>query len=338
MALLKGHASASAPAQAARAGKPTRAPSCRVNSRHDQVAKDSAIVLECQSTSSSSVGVGRREALRSVLLTGIATGMVAFLAPPPLPSSAKVSIASVMKGEDGERDIQMTARQVATDGSHGVRRGPGARGTRASEQCAGLQAGCSSGPAETINRMGNLFACRPLCMCLSGGSRREAGLGFAAHHPAHHPSCTCCHSQVVAKSPVLPFHPAKPPALPLPRRPTFCISQRQPCSPHLTRAATTAGLPRSHATGSASPVTRFWVVLLPSLYRASTPLSGIRTSLVSPGRGEAPRSGGLVVAHVVGSLEDGTVFLDTRVGGRRVGQHSRHDSGEGAVGRRYGHR
>lgn len=152
MALLKGHASASAPAQAARAGKPTRAPSCRVNSRHDQVAKDSAIVLECQSTSSSSVGVGRREALRSVLLTGIATGMVAFLAPPPLPSSAKVSIASVMKGEDGERDIQMTA-------------------------------------------------------------------------------------------------------------------------------------------------------------------SGIRTSLVSPGRGEAPRSGGLVVAHVVGSLEDGTVFLDTRAVG-----------------------
>ncbi|KAG2449510.1 hypothetical protein HYH02_005654 [Chlamydomonas schloesseri] len=43
--------------------------------------------------------------------------------------------------------------------------------------------------------------------------------------------------------------------------------------------------------------------------------SGIRMSLVSAGRGEAPASGSLVLVDVVGQLEDGTVFLDTRVEG-----------------------
>ncbi|GLC33400.1 hypothetical protein PLESTB_000071500 [Pleodorina starrii] len=43
--------------------------------------------------------------------------------------------------------------------------------------------------------------------------------------------------------------------------------------------------------------------------------SGIRMSLLSSGRGEAPSSGSVVLVDVVGSLEDGTVFLDTRAEG-----------------------
>ncbi|KAG2431712.1 hypothetical protein HXX76_009211 [Chlamydomonas incerta] len=43
--------------------------------------------------------------------------------------------------------------------------------------------------------------------------------------------------------------------------------------------------------------------------------SGIRMSLVSSGRGDAPATGALVLVDVVGQLEDGTVFLDTRVEG-----------------------
>ncbi|GIL52803.1 hypothetical protein Vafri_8573 [Volvox africanus] len=39
--------------------------------------------------------------------------------------------------------------------------------------------------------------------------------------------------------------------------------------------------------------------------------SGIRMSLVSSGHGDPPTSGALVLVDVVGSLEDGTVFLDT---------------------------
>ncbi|KAG2482010.1 hypothetical protein HYH03_019034 [Edaphochlamys debaryana] len=44
--------------------------------------------------------------------------------------------------------------------------------------------------------------------------------------------------------------------------------------------------------------------------------TGVRMSLVSPGRGEPPSPGGTVLVEVVGALRDGTVFLDTREGGR----------------------
>ncbi len=130
MELLKCNTASGAPAQTARVGMPSRV-SSRPTKPHHETATISANRLEWHSSSSLPVRIGRREALRSVLLTGIATGMVTFLAPPPPPSSAKVSIASVIKGEEGERDIQMTARQVATAGSQGLHGGPGARGTGA---------------------------------------------------------------------------------------------------------------------------------------------------------------------------------------------------------------
>ncbi|KXZ54520.1 hypothetical protein GPECTOR_4g585 [Gonium pectorale] len=46
-----------------------------------------------------------------------------------------------------------------------------------------------------------------------------------------------------------------------------------------------------------------------------TTASGIRMSLVSAGRGDRPASGSVVLVDVVGSLEDGTVFLNTRAEG-----------------------
>ena len=39
-------------------------------------------------------------------------------------------------------------------------------------------------------------------------------------------------------------------------------------------------------------------------------------ALVSAGRGEAPSTGSLVLVDVVGTLQDGTVFLDTKAEGQ----------------------
>jgi hypothetical protein len=44
--------------------------------------------------------------------------------------------------------------------------------------------------------------------------------------------------------------------------------------------------------------------------------SGIRMSLVSSGRGEVPKTGGLVLVDVVGTLQDGRVFIDTKAEGQ----------------------